>query len=167
MEPRINYANVSTGVRKAMFGLGEYLHTTGLEKTLLDLIDLRVSQINGCAYCLDMHWKDLKAAGEPDQKLYSLEAWRETPFYSERERSALAWAEAVTTLTNKEVSDEVYEKARQQFSENELVDLTLGIVAINGWNRLNVAFRTVPGSYQPPKVHAKVQDNVQEMKTGT
>jgi len=163
MEPRINYANVSAGARKAMFGLGEYLHTSGLEKTLLDLVDLRVSQINGCAYCLDMHWKDLKAAGEPDQKLYSLEAWRETPFYSERERAALAWAEAVTTLTNKEVSDEVYEKARQQFSEKELVDLTLGIVAINGWNRLNVAFKTVPGSYQPPKAHPKVQ----EIKTGS
>jgi AhpD family alkylhydroperoxidase len=163
MQPRINYANVSNGALKAMFGLGEYLHQSGLEKTLLDLIDLRVSQLNGCAYCLDMHWKDLKAAGEPDQKLYSLEAWRETPFYSPKERAALAWAEAVTTLTDKNVPDEIFEEARKHFSEKELVDLTLGVVAINGWNRLNVAFRTVPGSYQPAKVHAKIQ----EVKTGT
>ena len=117
----------------------------------MNLIDLRASQINGCAYCLDMHWKDLKAAGESDQRLYSLDAWRETPFYTDRERAALAWAEAVTLITDGHVPDEVYEEARRHFSEKELVDLTLGVVAINGWNRLSIAFRTVPGIYQPAR----------------
>lgn len=151
MKARIEYIKVSPGAGKAMFGLGQYLHESGLESSLLNLIDLRASQINGCAYCLDMHWKDLKAAGESDQRLYSLDAWRETPFYSDRERAALAWTEAVTRLTEGQVHDEVYEEARRHFSEKELVDLTLGVVAINGWNRLNIAFQTVPGTYQPAK----------------
>ncbi len=109
-------------------------------------------KINGCAFCIDMHAKDLRAAGEPEQRLYELDAWRETPFYNEREQAALAWAEAVTLVTDGHVPDSVYEQARRQFSEQELVNLTLAVVAINGWNRLNIAFRIVPGSYQPGQV---------------
>lgn len=149
MKARIEYGKASPEARKAMFGLAQYLDQSGLEHSLLNLIDLRASQINGCAYCLDMHWKDLKAAGESDQRLYSLDAWRETPFYTDRERAALAWTEAVTRINDGHVPDEVYEEARRHFSEKELVDLTLAVVAINGWNRLSIAFRTVPGTYQP------------------
>jgi len=118
-----------------------------LEKAL-GLLEFRVSQINGCAYCLDMHSKDLRAAGETEQRLYLLEAWRESPFYTDRERAALAWAEAVTLVTEGHVPDEVFAQARKQFSEEELANLTLAVVAINGWNRLNIAFRTMPGSYR-------------------
>src|SRR5215813_13492057 len=153
MKQRLNYLEVAPGAVKAMFGLGGYLAQTGLEEKLLDLLYFRVSQINGCAYCLDMHSKDLRARGETEQRLYVLEAWRESPFYSERERAALAWAEAVTTLRDKEVPDEVYEQARGQFSEAELVNLTLAVTTINTWNRLNIAFRTTPGSYQPVMAH--------------
>ena len=149
MEPRLNFVESGRGAVKAMFGLGAYLAKCGLETSLLHLIDFRVSQINGCAYCLDMHSKDLRAAGETEQRLYLLDAWREAPFYTERERAALAWAEAVTLVNEGPVPDEVYEQARAQFGEEELVNLTLAVVAINGWNRLNVAFRTTPGSYQP------------------
>jgi len=134
---------------RAMYGLEEYLAKCGLEQPLLHLLKFRVSQINGCAYCLDMHSKDLRAAGETEQRLYLLDAWRESPFYTERERAALAWAEAVTLVTEGHVPDEVYEQARGQFSEEELVNLTLAVVAINGWNRLSIAFRVTPGSYQP------------------
>jgi AhpD family alkylhydroperoxidase len=149
MKPRLNYTEVDPKLMRAMLALGAPVAQSGLEPALIELIDFRVSQINGCAYCLDMHSKDLRAAGETEQRLYVLEAWREAPFYSERERAALAWAEAVTLLTNKEVPDEVYEQARAQFSEQELAVLTLAVVAINGWNRLNIAFRTPAGSYQP------------------
>lgn len=154
METRLNYGEVAPGVVKAMLGIGGYLAQSGLEQSLLDLVYFRVSQINGCAYCLDMHSKALRGAGETEQRLYVLEAWRESPFYSERERAALAWAEAVTLLKDKDVPDKVYEQARKQFSESELANLTLAVVAINGWNRLNVAFRTAPGSYQPAKARA-------------
>jgi AhpD family alkylhydroperoxidase len=133
----------------AMLGLEKYLRTCGLPQALLDLIKLRVSQINGCAYCIDMHSKDLRAAGETEQRLYLLDAWREAPFYSERERAALDWAEAVTRVTEGHVPDEVFEQARSQFSEEELANLTLAVVAINGWNRISIAFRAVPGTYQP------------------
>lgn len=149
MKQRLNYMEVDPKLIRAMFGLNTPVAQSGLETSLIDLIDFRVSQLNGCAYCLDMHSKDLRAAGETEQRLYVLDAWREAPFYSDRERAALAWAEAVTLLTNKEVPDEVYEQARAQFSEQELTTLTLAVVAINGWNRLNIAFRTEPGSYQP------------------
>ena len=149
MDARLHYAKVSPGIYKAMLGLENHTNESGLERILLDLVKLRASQINGCAFCLDMHWKDLRAAGESEQRLYSLDAWRETPFYTDRERAALAWTEAVTLITKDHVSDEVYEEARQHFSEKELADLTLAIVAINGWNRLSIAFRTVPGGYQP------------------
>lgn len=154
MEQRLNNLEVAQGAMKAMYGLGAYLAKCGLEPSLLDLLYFRVSQINGCAYCLDMHSKDLRAAGETEQRLYLLDAWRESPFYTERERAALAWAEAVTLVTEGHVPDEVYEQARGQFSEEELVNLTLAVVTINGWNRLNIAFRTVPGSYQPASAHS-------------
>ena len=135
-----------------MLGLELYLNHSSLEKKLLLMIKLRVSQINGCAFCLDMHWKDLQASGESEQRMYSLDAWRETDYYSDRERAALAWAEAVTKVTEGHVPDEVFEATRQHFSEQEMADLTFAVVAINGWNRLSIAFRVVPGTYQVPKL---------------
>jgi AhpD family alkylhydroperoxidase len=152
MEPRINYVKAASGVLDAMLGVSNYLRKSGLEESLLNLINLRASQINGCAFCLDMHWKDLRAAGEEEQRLYGLDAWEESPYYSDRERAALAWTEAVTTVKDGHVPDEVYEQVRPFFSEKEIADLTLAIVLINGWNRLNIAMRTVPGTYQPAKV---------------
>ena len=149
MEQRINVTEAGRGALKAMLGLEAYLAKSGPERSLLELVYFRVSQINGCAYCLDMHSKDLRAAGETEQRLYVLDAWREAPFYTERERAALAWAEAVTLVREGHVSDEVFEQARAQFSEEELANLTLAVVAINGWNRLNIAFRTEAGGYQP------------------
>jgi AhpD family alkylhydroperoxidase len=151
MEPRINYAKVARGAYEAMLGLEKYLNRCGLEESLLNLIKLRASQINGCAYCLDMHWKDLRAASETEQRLYGLDAWEESPYYSERERASLAWTEAVTNIREGHVSDEVYERVRKFFTEKELADLTLAIAAINSWNRLNIAARTVAGTYQPAK----------------
>lgn len=134
-----------------MLGLEKYLHECGLEEQLLDLIKLRASQINGCAYCLDVHWKDLRALGEKEQRLYSLDAWRESPYYSERERAALAWTEAVTRVSETHVPDEVYEEVKKHFSEKELADLTFAVAAINAWNRLIIAARTTPGTYHPVK----------------
>lgn len=154
METRFNYPKSAPGVYKAMLGLEAYLHQCGLEESLLHLIKLRSSQINGCAYCLDMHWKDLRAIGENEQRLYSLDAWRECPYYTERERAALAWTEAVTLVTNGHVPDEVYEGARKQFNEKEISDLTFAVAAINAWNRLSIASRTMPGTYQPVKAHS-------------
>ncbi len=149
MKPRIEYAKVAPGARDAMLGVERYVHGAGLEPALLELVKVRASQINGCAYCLDMHTKDARAGGEKEQRLYAVAAWHEAPFFTERERAALAWTEAVTLVGGTHVPDEAYEAARKQFKEKELVDLTLAIVAINGWNRLAVAFRTVPGSYKP------------------
>lgn len=134
---------------KALLGINGYLAKSPLEKPLLHLIEYRVSQINGCAYCLDMHSKDLRVGGETEQRIYCLSAWREMNLYTARERAALAWAEAVTVLKENEVSDDVYNEARQHFSEEELVDLTLAVAVINSWNRINVAFRTEAGNYQP------------------
>jgi AhpD family alkylhydroperoxidase len=151
MQPRLDYARTAPDGLKAMLGLEQYARQSGLEPALLDLIKIRVSQINGCAFCLDMHSKDARAAGETEQRLYALPAWREAPFFSDRERAALAWAEAVTRVSETHVSDEIYETVRQHFTEKELVDLTISIVAINGWNRLAISFRSVPGSYQPSK----------------
>ncbi len=150
MKPRIEYGRVAPGALEAMRGLEAYARQSGLERSLLELIKTRASQINGCAYCIDMHTKDARANGESEQRLYALSAWRETPFFTERERAALDWTEAVTRVADTQVPDEVYELAREHFTEKELVDLTLAIVAINGWNRLSVAFRTVPGTYQSP-----------------
>jgi len=152
MQPRMEYQKVAPGVSQAMSQLQRYVSESGLEPILLELVKTRASQINGCAFCLDMHTKDARAHGETVQRLYALSAWRETPFYSERERAALAWTEAVTLVSETHVPDDVYEQARKQFSEQELANLTLAIIAINGWNRLAISFRTVPGTYQPRKV---------------
>jgi AhpD family alkylhydroperoxidase len=149
MKERLDYVNASPGVLDAMLALERHARQSGLEHPLLELIKTRASQINGCAFCLDMHTKDARAAGETEQRLYALSAWREAPFYSARERAALAWTEAVTLVTQGHVPDEVYELARAQFSDKELADLTLAIVAINGWNRLAIAFRKEAGTYQP------------------
>jgi AhpD family alkylhydroperoxidase len=149
MKPRIDYAKVAGGVLTAMRELEKYLHGCGIDESLLHLIKLRVSQINGCAYCIDMHWKDLRALGEVEQRLYGLDAWEESPYYTDRERAALAWTEAVTNLKDGHVSDAVYEDTIKHFGEKELADLTLAVGAINSWNRLLIAGRTVPGTYQP------------------
>ena len=154
MQPRID-RNVAPGAYQALRGLETYLHQSGLEIPLLHLIKLRASQINGCAYCIDMHWKDLRAIGENEQRLYGLDAWEDSPYYTERERSALAWTEAVTRVSETHVPDEVYEQVRPHFSEKELADLTLAIATINAWNRLAISFRVEVGKYQPPKVHEK------------
>jgi AhpD family alkylhydroperoxidase len=156
MNQRINLLEKGQKVIKALGGLNMYLAKSPVEPQLLNLIDFRVSQINGCAYCLDMHSKDLRLAGETEQRLYTMDAWRDAPFYSERERAALAWAEAVTKLKDGNVSDEVYEEVRRQFSEEELIDLTVAVTTINTYNRINIAFRTPAGDYQPGQweVHA-------------
>jgi len=152
MEPRIDFTRLSPGGYKAMLGLEHYLSNSTVDEKLLHLVKLRVSQINGCAFCLDMHWKDLKVEGETDQRMYSLDAWRETSYYTDRERAALAWAEAVTNISDGHAPDELFEEARQYFSEQELADLTLAVTAINGWNRISIAFRVAPGTYQPPQL---------------
>ena len=136
---------------KPLFALGKYLQTISIERPLIELVLMRASQLNGCAYCLDMHSKDARAAGETEQRLYVLQAWREAPFYSDRERAALAWCEAVTRLDAHGVSDEVFEMARAQFSEKELGDLNMAVILINAWNRIAIPFQHVPGTYQPPK----------------
>lgn len=148
MEQRINSFEKGQGVLQAMFAAGKYLAKSSIEKSLQELVFMRVSQINGCAYCLDMHSKDLRAAGETEQRLYMLDAWRETPLYTKRERAALAWAEAVTLVTEGHISDAVYEEARKEFSEQEIIDLTFAVATINSWNRLNIAFRTEAGGYK-------------------
>jgi AhpD family alkylhydroperoxidase len=153
MEARFSFEKAAPGVYKAMLGVEQYLENCGLEESLLHLVRLRASQINGCAYCLDMHWKDLRAIGEQEQRLYSLDAWRECPYYTERERAALAWAEAVTLITNQHVPDTVYEEAHASFNEKELSDLTFAVTAINAWNRLSIASRTVPGTYRAARTH--------------
>ena len=157
MNARIDPRHVSPGIILAMLGLERQVRQAGFDQKLLDLVRMRASQINGCAYCLDMHSKDARAAGETEQRLYGLDAWRETPYYSARERAALEWTEALTLVAETRVPDDVYERVREQFSEDELVHLSLAIVAINGWNRLNIAARTVPGDYVAgslTKVHA-------------
>jgi AhpD family alkylhydroperoxidase len=151
MEPRIDYLKSARGAYHALLGIEHYLQQCGLEESLQNLIKLRVSQINGCAYCIDMHWKDLKAAGESEQRLYGLDAWEESPYYTERERAALTWAESVTNIQEGHVPDGVFERVKEFFNDKELADLTLAVTAINSWNRLSIAARTVPGTYQPAK----------------
>ena len=153
MAPRIDYTKVGSGALRAMYGLEKYLAESSIEAPLRELVKLRASQINGCAYCIDMHWKDARAAGESEQRLYGLAAWRETPYYSERERAALAWAEELTLVAEHHVSDELYEQTRRQFSEQELIDLTLAVVTINAWNRIAISFRSEAGSYRPSHTH--------------
>ena len=149
MKPRIDLSRHAPEAYKAMLGLEKYLSNSSIEKPLRELVKLRASQLNGCAYCIDMHWKDARAAGETEQRLYGLDAWEESPYYTERERAALAWTEAVTRVADAHVPDAVYDHARSQFSEPELVDLTYAVATINAWNRLAIALRTVPGTYKP------------------
>lgn len=150
MTARINYARVAPRAMHAMLALERHVRESGLETSLLELVKLRASYINGCAYCVDMHSKDARAAGETEQRIYSVPVWRETPFYTPRERAALAWAETVTLIGRHGVSDELYAATREQFEEAELVELTMAVIVINGWNRLAVTFGTEPGSYQAP-----------------
>src|SRR4051812_9213334 len=149
MEQRFSL-NASPGAFKAMAGLEAYLRTCGLDHKLIHMIKLRASQINGCAYCIDMHWKDARAAGESEQRLYGLDAWREAPYYNDRERAAFEWTEALTNITASHVPDTLYESVRGHFSEKELTDLTWAIAAINAWNRVAISFRSEAGSYRPP-----------------
>lgn|SRR5689334_11822006 len=149
MSERMDYGKAAPGAMRAMYGLESYLKECGLEASLVELVKLRASQINGCAYCIDMHNKDARAKGETEQRLYGLVAWRETSYYTARERAALAWTEAVTLVATSRVPDEVFEEARREFSEQELANLTLALVAINGWNRFAISFRDEPGTYQP------------------
>ena len=155
MTARLDYRSLA-GEGVAKIGqIEQYLATSTIERSLRELVKLRASQINGCAFCIDMHTKDARANGETEQRLYGLTAWRETPFYSERERAALAWTEALTLSSTNDVPDELYEATREWFDEREIVDLTLAIIAINSWNRLAISFRTPPGSYQPHTAPAR------------
>lgn len=150
MQPRLNYQQASPGAFNALLDMEKYTRQCGLEYSLIELVKIRASQINGCAYCIDMHTKDARAAGETEQRLYALSVWHETPFYTERERIALELTEAVTLIGQAGVPDELYQRASEQFNEEELVNLVTAIITINGWNRLALAFRAVAGSYQPP-----------------
>ena len=157
MTSRLNYASTAPDALRAIYGLQAYVNACGLERPLLELVKLRSSQLNGCAYCLDMHTKDARAAGETEQRIYLLTAWREAPFYSPRERAALEWTEVVTEIGRAGVSDELYHRAREQFTDKELVDLTMAVIVINGWNRLAIAFRSDVGSYQSPVTPTNVR----------
>lgn len=148
MKPRMEYWKAAPGGYKAMMALDAYLKESGLEKTLLHMIKLRASQMNGCAYCIDMHWKDARAAGESEQRLYGLDAWREAPYYSDRERAVLEWTEALTNIQDGHAPDAVYDAVRGHFSDKELADLTWAIAAINAWNRVAIGFRSEAGSYR-------------------
>jgi AhpD family alkylhydroperoxidase len=149
VESRISFSHVAPGVRDALLRVSEYVHQSGLEESLLGLVFLRASQINGCAFCIDMHSKDARALGESEQRLYELDAWRETPFYTDRERAALEWTEALTLVSETHAPDESYEGLKAHFSEKEIVDLTYAIAVINTWNRIAIGLRAVPGHYQP------------------
>ena len=148
MQPRIEYSKAAPGAVKSMLDLEKYVRQSALETPLLELVRLRASQINGCAYCLDMHSKDARALGETEQRLYLLNAWREAPFFTERERAALEWTEAITLIASSRAPDDVYERVAKQFNPEELANLTLAIATINSWNRLSIAFQAVPGSYK-------------------
>ncbi|HVC49840.1 MAG TPA: carboxymuconolactone decarboxylase family protein [Burkholderiales bacterium] len=154
MEHEIDYAAIAPDGIKAMAGLEAYVRHSGLEPSLLELVKTRVSQINRCAYCIDMHTKDARARGESEQRLYALQAWRETPFYSDRERAGLAWAEALTELSSKVIPESLQVEMARLYSEKEWVDLTFAIIAINGWNRLAIPFHKPAGSYQANTQHA-------------
>ena len=156
MTRRIDHARVAPEAVRAMTGLETYVRRSGLEPALVELVKLRASFMNGCSYCVDMHTKDARLAGETEQRLYAVPVWRETPFFTPRERAALAWTESVTALAVTGVPDEAYDDVRAQFSEEEIVALTMAIVAINGWNRIAIGFRSQPGAYQPAKAKAAV-----------
>lgn len=149
MEPRIDFGKVAPAAYRSLAGLEVYLHGCGLEIPLLHMVKLRASQINGCAFCIDMHWKDARAVGESEQRLYGLDAWRESPYYTSRERAAFAWTEAVTLISQTHAPDDVFEELAAHFSEKEIVDLTWAIAAINAWNRMSIGLQSVPGQYQP------------------
>lgn len=149
MNPRIEFSKVSPHAVQAMYGLEKFVHESGLEASLIGLIKVRASQINGCAYCIDMHTKDARAAGETEQRLYALNAWRETPFFTDRERAALEWTDSLTLISQNHAPDELFERVRRHFNDEELVALSVAVVAINSWNRLAIGFRAVPGTYQP------------------
>jgi AhpD family alkylhydroperoxidase len=151
------FAKAAPASHAALIALGKSVEESGLEKTLTELVKLRASQINGCAFCLDMHWKDLRAIGETEQRLYSLDAWRECPWYTDRERAALEWTEAVTLVAQGHVPDTVYASVRPHFTEKELSDLTFAIATINAWNRLAIAARMEPGKYHPARSHESLQ----------
>jgi AhpD family alkylhydroperoxidase len=153
MDARLDYTKLSMDPIRAMHALEKYLRSCSLDHSLLELVKIRASQINGCAFCIDMHTKDARAAGETEQRIYALSAWRETPFFNLRERAALAWTEAVTMIPGG-ISDELYAETHSQFSDQELADLTWAVASINSWNRLAISFRAVPGDYQPPKPSA-------------
>ncbi|OQP46160.1 carboxymuconolactone decarboxylase [Niastella yeongjuensis] len=149
MEQRIAFTDGNKGLMDGLFKIGMYLKQSGLDHKLMELIKTRASQINGCAYCLDMHWKDAIALGETEQRLYSLSAWRETPYYTAAERAALAYTEEVTKIPQTDVSDEVFNELSKHFDKAQIADLTMAVISINSWNRINVAFRTIPGGYKP------------------
>lgn len=151
MQPRIDYRKYAPEALKAMLSLEQYLSTCGLDHKLMHLLKMRASQINGCAYCLDMHSLDARAGGETEQRLYALDAWRETPFFDERERAALAWVESITRVSETHVPDDVFEEVKKVFSEKEVMDLTIVATVINMWNRLAISTRAVPGRYHPAK----------------
>jgi AhpD family alkylhydroperoxidase len=155
MEPRLKVFEIAPKAYQLMAAMQQYVNSCGLDHKLLELVKMRASQINGCAYCLDMHSKDARAAGETEQRLYSLPAWRDTPFYTDRERAALEWTEAVTLVSETRVPDDVYEQVKAQFAPEELANLTLAITTINSWNRFCIAFRVVPGAYQPGQNRAQ------------
>ncbi len=157
MTERLSYSRTAPDGTELLRRLDRYAKNSGLEPDLLELVRLRASQINGCAFCIDMHAKDARGHGESEQRLYGVSAWRETPFYTERERAALTWTEAVTQINKDHVPDDIYEEVRKHFSEKELVDLTFAVIAINGWNRLAISFRTAPGSYKPDDPITKKQ----------
>ncbi len=162
MYESINFIKISPGGMSILRQLEGYIKQCGLEPSLVELVRLRTSQINGCAYCIDMHTKDAREAGESEQRLYGLSAWRISSFYSERERAALAWTEAVTKISEAHITDEIYQQVRQQFDDKELVDLTFVVIAINSWNRLAIPFHTPPGTYKPesPVAQRRVPDGV-------
>ena len=151
MTKRIDFSRVGHGAYRAMFALEQHVRQSGLDSSLVELVKLRASYINGCAYCVDMHSKDARAEGETEQRIYSVPVWRETPFYTPRERAALEWAEVVTKISERGVPDAVYESVRKEFGEEELVELTMAVIAINGWNRLAISFASEPGSYTRAK----------------
>jgi len=154
MQPRIEYRHYAQEALQSMMGLEKYISESGLEATLVHLIKMRASQINGCAYCIDMHSIDARALGETEQRLYALDAWRETPFFTDRERAALEWTEAVTLVSETHVPDAVYDEVKKYFNEKEIVDLTIALATINMWNRLAISLRAVPGRYRSPKSSA-------------
>ncbi|MBS1840245.1 MAG: carboxymuconolactone decarboxylase family protein [Acidobacteria bacterium] len=154
LKPRIEYGKFAPEVIRSLYAIERYLHDSGLDAKLLHMLKLRASQMNGCAFCIDMHWKDARAAGESEQRLYGLDAWRESSYYTEKERAALDWAESVTLISQTHAPDEVFERLQAQFSEKEIVELTHAVAMINLWNRLAISFRAVPGGYQPKKSSA-------------